>query len=347
MKRIFVRLSLVSLVFGMAACAPEPAAEPETPAPAPPAEAEPTRSIVNLTGDLYRGQNGVHHNVFLVTEEGIIMTDPINREYATWLKAELDSRFGVPVRYVLYSHSHWDHASGGEVFADTAEFIGHANMPAALMVDQAAPLPENAAAMDANGNGEIEMSEATGNFQNAFALFDANEDGMLSGGEIARGPVSDVYPPTDTYSDRTTITLGGKSVEMIHPGTEHAADMSVIYFPEESAVFVVDFLNLRLLPFQTLPGADLEPWIEEIRSVEAMNAEIAAPGHGEVGTTADVAEARQYLEELRDAVAEGMAAGMTLEELQESITLEAYSDWGFYEEWLPLNVQGMYNILSE
>ena len=44
MKQIFVRLSLVSLVFGMAACAPEPAAEPETPAPAPPAEAEPTRS---------------------------------------------------------------------------------------------------------------------------------------------------------------------------------------------------------------------------------------------------------------------------------------------------------------
>ncbi len=346
MNPIFVRLFLATLVLALAACAQEPAPEPEA-APPTPADAGPPRSIVNLTGDLYRGQNNLHHNVFLVTEEGIIMTDPIDRDYATWLKAELDSRFGVPVRYVLYSHSHWDHASGGEVFADTAEFIGHENMTEALMVREGVALPENAAAMDANGNGTIEPSEATGNFQNNFALFDANADGMLSGGEVARGPVSDVYPPNETYSDRTTITLGGKTAEMIHPGTQHAADMSVIYFPEESAVFVVDFLNLRLMPFQTLPGLELEPWLEQIRFVEAMNAEIAAPGHGEVGTTADVAEARQYLEGLRDGVAEAMAAGMTLEQMQESITFEAYSDWGFYEEWLPLNIQGMYNMLSE
>ena len=40
----------------------------------------------------------------------------------------MDDRFGLPVRYVLYSHSDADHASGGEVFADTAEFVGHENM---------------------------------------------------------------------------------------------------------------------------------------------------------------------------------------------------------------------------
>ena len=47
---------------------------------------------------------------------------------ATWLKGELARRFNVPVRYVIYSHYHWDHASGGAVYADTARFIGHENM---------------------------------------------------------------------------------------------------------------------------------------------------------------------------------------------------------------------------
>src|SRR5256885_3685919 len=38
---------------------------------------------------------------------------------------QLDERFPrVPVRYVIYSHSHWDHIEGGGVFADTAKFVG-------------------------------------------------------------------------------------------------------------------------------------------------------------------------------------------------------------------------------
>ena len=86
-------------------------AQQATPAPA--------RGITNITGQLYRAQNDNHYNVFLVTPEGVILTDPINREFALWLKQEIAQRFKQPVRYVLYSHHDWDHASGGAVFADT------------------------------------------------------------------------------------------------------------------------------------------------------------------------------------------------------------------------------------
>ncbi len=346
MKRILYYVAIVPLVLILAACAP--AAEPEAEAPAPAAEPEgPTRSITNITGDLYRAQNNAHFTVFLVTEEGIIMSDPINRDFSTWLRGELDTRFGQPVRYVLYSHSDWDHASGGEVFADTAEFVGHEGMLDALADPTDMDLPANAAELDANGNGEVEMAEAAGsNFENNFANFDANADGMLSGGEIARGPVSDVYAPTTTFSDRTTVELGGSTVEMFHPGAAHSANMSVVHFPEENAAFVVDYISLGRLPFQTMGGYDHEVWTGAMRALEELNAEFVIPGHGDVGSTADVTEYIQYHQDLYDAVAEGMAAGSSLEEMQASISLDAYSDWGNYEQWLSLNVQGMYDSMQ-
>ena len=52
------------------------------------AQQPPQRGIVNVTGQLYRAQNNNHYTVFLVTPEGIIMSDPINRDFARWLKAE-------------------------------------------------------------------------------------------------------------------------------------------------------------------------------------------------------------------------------------------------------------------
>src|SRR5688572_11429404 len=80
----------------------------------------PPVGITRITGNLYRGTAGGLHNVFLVTPDGIILADPISTPFANWLKAELAGRFCVPVRYVIYSHGHYDHIEGGGVFADTA-----------------------------------------------------------------------------------------------------------------------------------------------------------------------------------------------------------------------------------
>lgn len=91
------------------------------------AQGDARRSITRIAGDLYRFQNNYHYSVFLVTPEGIIATDPINADAATWLKSELATRFGKPVKYLVYSHDHVDHSSGGEVFADTAVVIAHEN----------------------------------------------------------------------------------------------------------------------------------------------------------------------------------------------------------------------------
>ena len=91
------------------------------------AQQAPQRSITKIAGDLYRFQNNFHYSVFLVTPAGVIATDPINADAANWLKAEIAKRFGQPIKYVVYSHDHADHISGGEVFDDTAVIVSHDN----------------------------------------------------------------------------------------------------------------------------------------------------------------------------------------------------------------------------
>jgi glyoxylase-like metal-dependent hydrolase (beta-lactamase superfamily II) len=98
-----------------------------------PAQAQDTtRTLTNITGDVWRFQNSFHFSVVTVTSAGVVVTDPINTEAATWLKAEIASRFGKPVTHMVYSHSHGDHASGGAVFADTATVIAQENAPATI-----------------------------------------------------------------------------------------------------------------------------------------------------------------------------------------------------------------------
>ena len=71
--------------------------------------------IEKMKDNVYRFTAGNYRSVFMVTERGIFLTDPINGEAATWLKGELDRRFDIPVRYMAYSHNHVDHVMGGGI----------------------------------------------------------------------------------------------------------------------------------------------------------------------------------------------------------------------------------------
>lgn len=94
-------------------------------APASAQQAKPDREITKLADEVYLFRNRFHQAIFIITSQGVILTDPINPEAATWLKAELGKLTDKPVRYVIYSHDHADHISGGTAFAGTATFISH------------------------------------------------------------------------------------------------------------------------------------------------------------------------------------------------------------------------------
>ncbi len=325
-------------------------AEPQDGPPESADGEQPEYNISQITGDLYRFQNGGHYNVFLVTPEGIIMTDPssdFTDDAALWLKDQLAQRFGVPVKYVLYSHHHLDHVSGGEVFADTATFIGHENMlekfePPA----DDEPLPAFFAGMDRDDDGRLSLEEA-GPLDSRFEAWDANEDGYLDGAEIAVKVVDRVRPPDEVFSDRKEIELGGKTVQMVYTGPNHADDMSVIYFPEERVIYGADLVSaFNGLPGGAFSGMPMSDWIDSYKTVEALDFDILAPGHGPMARKADVTLSRMAWEDLYAVVTAGIEAGQSLEEIQQTSELDHYMHYPAYDERLGRSIAEAYKAIT-
>ncbi len=96
-------------------------------APASAQNKPPKRSISKVTGDVYRFQNNFRFAMFVVTNDGIVVTDPIKPDAVNWLKGELEQRFNKPVTHMIYSHTHGDHNTGGQAWGSGVTVIAHEN----------------------------------------------------------------------------------------------------------------------------------------------------------------------------------------------------------------------------
>lgn len=310
------------------------------------AQDAPARSITKLAGDVYRFQDNMHFGVFVVTSDGIIVCDPLNVDAATWLEGELARRFDVPVKYVLYSHHHFDHASGASVFADTATIVAHAATTASIQPPaEGAPLSAQARSIDANRDGMLQKQELPPALAAGFETMDANKDGALNGREVFVGAYRNVVAPTQTFEGEKTITLGGKQVKMVHVPGAHASDMSFIYFPAEKVLYVVDVLSTRRLP-NSLAGYDEAEQARYFDAALGMPFEVLTPGHGSVGKRDDLVAYRAYYADLKAGVSAGIAGGKSLEEIQKTLLLEKYADWEGYASARTQNIAGMFTHLK-
>ena len=64
-----------------------------------------------------------YYSMFVVTNEGVIVSDPVNPDLASAMMKEIRKITDNPIKYVIYSHNHWDHISGGKVFKDAGAIV--------------------------------------------------------------------------------------------------------------------------------------------------------------------------------------------------------------------------------
>ena len=99
---------------------------------AAPAQAQ-LQDILRVTTEevapgMYSHGSYSRRSVFWVTRDGVIATDPVNPAFAAEMRDAIAAVTDKPVTHLIYSHQHYDHSLGGQIFRDEgAELISHAN----------------------------------------------------------------------------------------------------------------------------------------------------------------------------------------------------------------------------
>ena len=179
--------------------------------------------LVRVREDVYAFRYNNHVSIFVPTDEGVVVVDPIggggNPKAPAMLKEAIRSITDQPVRWMVYSHAAQDHRSGGIVFADTATFVSHANAKPRIEAanDPSSPVPdvtfEEAMTLELGGR-TFELHWAAMNPEDDYLVFyypaqkvlvtvDLGRVRTLPFGEIGQGPAAfvDFLARMDTQFD--------------------------------------------------------------------------------------------------------------------------------------------------
>lgn len=194
---------------------------------------------------------------------------------------------GAPVGMVVNTHANGDHCFGNQlVDGADVEFVA-----SQATSDELSEVPPGRL------KGMVESSTGVlGEFlQFAFGAFDF--DGIV------------VPPPTSTFSGRTELEAGHRTVELIEVGPAHTEGDILAWLPDEKVLFTGDILFIGGTPIMW--AGPIGNWIAACDLIERLDPAVVVPGHGPLTDRNGAAEVGAYLRFVRDGVIERHAAGMT------------------------------------
>lgn len=213
-------------------------------------------------------KSGSPHNQFganagiVVGEKGLLVVDTLTsaKEAAKFL-ADIRKVSKKPIKYVVNTHYHLDHAFGNCVFADMgAHIISHINCRRQVLriQDQA-----------------LEAAKS-------FGMDDASLEGTR------------IIVPDMAFEQEMELDLGNRVVRLLYSGqSSHTPGSITVWIPEQKIVFAGDILFTDFHPY--LAEGDLEGWSKTLDDLLALGAEKIIPGHGPLSGAKDVKEMKAYL----------------------------------------------------
>ena len=261
------------------------------------------------TGKGFDSNSGI-----IITDEGVIVVDTGQNAIESRSVMEAVKKLtSQPVKFVIDTEPHNDHTTGHFVF------------PQAIVVAAAGAGDSMRTANNAAPN-RIETARASS----------AEMKTALEG-------YSFVTPHVE-YRDKMTLTLGGRTVELIYMKGVHSEADTAVWLPKERVVFsasayVVNQVNI-LRPFVTIP--DIQAAGKMIR---ALNPEHVVPGHGTPGTTQIFDDGDKYYALLMQRVDAAMKQGKSLDDIKREVKMPEYAGWGSQDR-MPTNIEAAYRALG-
>jgi glyoxylase-like metal-dependent hydrolase (beta-lactamase superfamily II) len=151
--------------------------------------------------------------------------------------------------------------------------------------------------------------------------------------------------PTKTFSSGTMELKLGKRKVILATLPGHTGGDVFAFVPDANVVFMGDLGWSKTLP--NLVDATVNDWIPTLDKIlkDHPNAKYI-PGHGSVATTVEIKDFRDYLDDLRARVKQGITNNLTVDQAKQQLTLpEKYKSFAFQNFATP-NVEDMYKELK-
>jgi len=253
-------------------------------------------------------QNSFAANAGIVIgKDGVLVIDTlISAKEADRFIADIRKVTDKPIKYVVDTHYHLDHAFGNSEFAKLgATIISNEN----------------------DRNNLIKEGEST--------LKDAKVLGLTE--EDMRG--TRVCLPTLTFTDRMKIDLGGETVELIYVAPSHTSGSILVLVPGRKVLFTGDILFNDYYPY--VGEGDLEGWARCLDYIHTLDVTAIVPGHGPLSTKKDAADMKDFLlafdETARHLASKSSDVDVITAELKKSLPPRSRGSWV-----MPFNVQEKY-----
>jgi glyoxylase-like metal-dependent hydrolase (beta-lactamase superfamily II) len=232
---------------------------------------------------------GGSNNTWIVFKDYVAVVDANFPKEAGDVIAAIKQTTKKPIRYVLDTHHHGDHAYGNCIWAkEGAQII--ASKPTTRLLKTTGPKQWEEAAKDRKDIKENELKQADISFDDKYVLDD-----------------------------------GTQRVEFYAFGHSHTIGDAVAYLPKHKVLCTGDACVNGA--FNYMGHSNSASWIKCLEAMEKLDVDLVCPGHGKVTRKDLLSRQKRYFVDMRAQVKKGIEEKKSLEEIAASLDMPWYKEW--------------------
>jgi len=258
---------------------------------------------------------------FIVTQQGVIVIDSLGTPLlAKRLLATIRCITDKPVKFLIVTHNHPDHAYGSSAFNDieSITIIAH---PATLAYNQS------------------ETLESSVNYRKQ----------MLSQDMIGFEPLqADIYLEAEPFT-RKRIRLGDEIIDIYNTGKHHSYGDLVVHQVEQKVLWISDLaFNQRTTYLGDGDSAQLLKALDWLLQT-FPNTQLMVPGHGSAQTAPFpmLAKTRDYVTRMRSAMSQAIDDGVGMLDAVRVVEFEDWKNMPLYEMNQRANANFIYREMEK
>jgi cyclase len=252
---------------------------------------------------------GGSNHVWVVFKDYVVVIDANFPKEAGDVLADIKKTTDKPIKYVLDTHHHGDHAYGNAVWAKVgAKVLGSKHCARLLKTNGPA-----AWADAAKGRKDVADSE--------------------------------LKQVDEVFDEKLVIEDDTQRIEFLQLGHSHTIGDAVAYLPKHRILCTGDACVNGA--FNYMGHSNSASWIQCLEKMEKLDVKFVCPGHGAVATKELLGKQKRYFVDLRGQVKKGIEAKQSLADITAGVDMPWYREWtGKDAKEIKDNVEHVYKELT-